>query len=78
MTKNKLGDLNDHLFAALERLADEGATAEALEAEVKRANAIVAVADQVIATADVQLRAARLFAEHGQAIAPHLPQIGRT
>ena len=78
MTKNRLADLNDHLFAQLERLADEAADPERIEAEAKRAESIVAVADQIVSVAELQLRAARLFAEHGQAVLPMLPQIGRT
>lgn len=74
--KNKLGDLNNHLFAALERLADEDLNAEQIERESKRADAIVAVADQIIGSADLQLKAAKLWAEHGQAIMPMLPKIG--
>jgi len=76
MTKNKLNDLNDHLFAQLERLADEALTADQLDAEVKRAEAIVSVADQVLHTADVSLKAAKLFAEHGNAVLPLLPKVG--
>ncbi|ETW11086.1 hypothetical protein ATO8_18744 [Roseivivax marinus] len=76
--KNKLSDLNDHLFAQLERLSNEGLSAEALEREVKRADAVVSVSDQIIGTADVRLKAAKLFAEHGDKVAPHLPQIGGT
>lgn len=75
--KNKLGDLNNHLFAALERLSDEDITAEQIEQEAKRASAIVAVADTIISNADTQLKAAKLWAEHGQQIMPMLPQIGR-
>lgn len=75
--KNKLVDLNNHLFAQLERLADENMTAEQLEAEVKRAEAIVNVADKITENAKTQLVAARLFAEHGAQILPHLPQIGK-
>ncbi|KIX18578.1 MULTISPECIES: hypothetical protein [Paracoccus] len=75
--KNKLGDLNNHLFAALERLSDEDMTAEQIEQEAKRASAIVAVADTIISNADTQLKAAKLWAEHGQQIMPMLPQIGR-
>ncbi len=74
--KNKLSDLNDHLFAQMERLSVEGITPEQLEIEVKRAEAMVAVADQISSNADLQLRAARLFADHGTAVLPMLPQIG--
>lgn len=74
--KNKLGDLNNHLFAQLERLADEDMTAEQIETEVKRAEAIVAVADKITGNAELQLKAAKLYAEHGQGVLPMLPQIG--
>lgn len=74
--KNKLSDLNNHLFAQLERLTDEGLDAEAIEREVKRTDAIVELSEQVLQIADTGLKAARLFAEHGAAVLPHLPQIG--
>lgn len=74
--KNKLGDLNNHLFAQLERLSDENLDAEQVEQEVKRTEAIVSVSDQIVGNAELQLKAAKLFAEHGQAVLPHLPQIG--
>jgi hypothetical protein len=76
--KSRLSDLNDHLFAQLERLADETMNADQLDAEVKRAEAIVAVADKITGNADLQLKAAKLFAEHGSAVLPMLPSIGRT
>ena len=34
--KNKLSDLNDHLFSQLERLSDEALTPEEIEREAKR------------------------------------------
>lgn len=74
--KNKLGDLNNHLFAQLERLVDESLTPEQIEQEAKRADAIVSVADRIVGNADLQLKAAKLFAEHGQGILPMLPKIG--
>lgn len=74
--KNKLTDLNNHLFAQLERLAEETLSPEALDAEVKRAQAIVSVADKITGNAALQLQAAKIYAEHGQQVLPMLPQIG--
>ena len=74
--KNKLTDLNNHLFAQLERLSEDDLDAEAIEREVKRTEAMVKVADQITGNADLQLKAAKLFAEHGAGVLPMLPQIG--
>lgn len=74
--KNKLTDLNDHLFAQLERLSAEDLDAEGIEREAKRAEAIVSVAEQISDNADLQLKAAKLFAQHGQGVLPMLPKIG--
>lgn len=60
MPKNKLSDLNDHLFVALERLNEENLTAEQIEAESKRAEAIIGVANQIIGNAKITLDALRL------------------
>lgn len=75
--KTKLSHLNEHLFAQLERLADEGLDADQLDIECRRADAIVQLADQITGTADLQLRAAKLYAEYGGAILPMLPEIGQ-
>lgn len=58
MTKNKITDLNDHLFAELERLGDEDMDTLQLEDEIKRAKAVSGIAQQIIANADLGLRAA--------------------
>jgi hypothetical protein len=63
--KNKLTDLNDHLFAQLERLSDESLTPEEIAKEVTRAEAIVGVADCIVANAGIQLKAVQLAVEHG-------------
>lgn len=71
--KNKLVDLNNHLFAQLERLSDEGLSAERIALEIQRTEAIVDVSEQIIRTAGTQLRAAELVAEHGRRITDALP-----
>ncbi|AIT81643.1 hypothetical protein [Novosphingobium pentaromativorans] len=76
--KNKLTDLNDHLFMQLERLGDEDMDADKIEQEAKRADAMVQVADQIIRNADLQLKAANLIASHGDRFRPMLPMIGKT
>lgn len=76
MTKNKLADLNNHLFAQLERLGDEDLSGDQMADEVKRAAAIVDVSDQITSNAELQLKAAKLFAEHGEGVLGMLPQIG--
>lgn len=60
MAKNKLSDLNDHLFMALERLNEEDITTDQIEAESKRAEAIIGVANQIICNAKITLDAMRL------------------
>lgn len=71
--KNKLIDLNNHLFAQLERLSDESLTAEKLAAEVSRTEAIVKVSEQIVRNADVSLKAAALAVTHGARFVPTLP-----
>lgn len=74
--KNKLGDLDNHLFAALERLGDEDLSIEDIEREAKRADAIVDVADKIIENNRTKLQAAKLWGEYGAEVMPMLPKIG--
>ena len=73
--KNRLIDLNNHLFAQLERLSDEDLTPEQIETEAGRAKAIVEISDQIIAGANLTLKAAQLIAQHGDRFKPQLALI---
>lgn len=76
--KNRLTDLNNHLFAQLERLGEEDLDADKIEQEAKRADAIVQVADQIIRNADLHMKAATLIANHGDRFRPMLPMLGKS
>lgn len=61
MARNKLTDLNNHLFAQLERLNDEDLKDDDLQLEVQRATAISKIASQVIGNAKVSLEAVKMI-----------------
>lgn len=48
MAKNKISDLNDHLFAQLERLGDEELSQADIDKEVARAKAMSGISQQII------------------------------
>ena len=55
--KNTLGDLNNHLFAQLERLSDEDLKGESLKEEMDRAKSVTQVACQIVNNASLVLKA---------------------
>ena len=63
--KNKLSDLNNHLFEQLERLNDEDLKDEKLESEIKRAKAITNVAQTIINNANTILEATKFLDDSG-------------
>ncbi|MCA0919690.1 hypothetical protein [Pseudooceanicola nanhaiensis] len=60
----------------MERLSVDDMSAEQLEIEVKRADAMVSIANPITGNADLQLKTAKLFAEYGNNVLPMLPEIG--
>ena len=62
--KNKLTDLNDHLFAQLERLGDESISDDGLSKEVEGTKSITDVAKTIVSNASLQLSAIKLKAEY--------------
>jgi hypothetical protein len=73
--KNKITDLNNHLFAQIERLSDEDITEEQLEREIKRTDAIVDVSEQIINNASLALKATELVTKHGVMATRMMPMI---
>jgi len=66
MARNTLGDLNDHLFLALERVNDETLSQADLEKEMARAKVIANVGAQIIANGSLVLRAKIAQEEYGK------------
>lgn len=62
--KNTLLDLNNHLFAEIERLGDEELKGEALAEELQRASGISNIAKNIIENANVTLQATKFMDDH--------------
>lgn len=65
MAKNKLIDLNNHLFEQLERLNDDELSEEKLEEEIKRSKSITNVAQTIINNANLMLEAQKHIDDFG-------------
>ena len=62
--KNTLGDLNNHLFAQLERLNDEDVKGEILKEEIERARAVASISKQIISNANIVLQSKKHSTEY--------------
>lgn len=58
--KNKISDLRDHMFAALERLGNETMTEEELKNEIARSQAISEVGKVIVDSAKTEVLYAKL------------------
>lgn len=75
--KNKLEDLNNHLFEELERLNDESLKGEALQEERERAETMATIAQTIINNGELALKAVKHYDEYGkEKEMPEILQIG--
>lgn len=61
--KNTLGDLNNHLFAQLERLGDEDIQGEKLAEEIDRSKAVMGIAKNIIETGSLVLEGQKFIGD---------------
>lgn len=76
--RNKLSDLNDHLFESIERLNDDSLSDEELEKEIKRSEAVQKIAKAIIDNGSLALQAKKHFDEYGIDNNIELPLLGIT
>ena len=55
MARNKINDLRDHLFAALERLDNDELTQEELNKEIEKAQAVAQIGTVLINSAKIEV-----------------------
>jgi hypothetical protein len=55
MARNKINDLRDHLFSALERLDNDELTMEELNKEIEKAQAVAQIGSVIIQSAKIEV-----------------------
>lgn len=65
--KNTLSDLNNYLFESLERLMDDDLSGEELDREIQRSRAVTDVAQALIHSGELSIKAAKYKTEYGKA-----------
>lgn len=73
--KNTLMDLNNHLFAQLERLSDEDTQGAELEAEIERSKGVIGISKEIVSNATLALKAEEFRSECGLVGKNNLPKM---
>ena len=63
--KSSINDLNTYLFTALDRIMDSSLSGEDLDREIRRAETVTDVANTLIHSGELQLKAMRHGEEYG-------------
>lgn len=77
-TKTTLNDLNEYLFQELDRLTNEDLSAEELDKEIRRSEALQKVAKTVIENGALALQAKKYADEYGTGSGAGVPMLGIT
>ena len=63
--KSTIADLNAHLFTALDRIMDKDLEGEDLDREIRRAETVTDIANSIIHSGELQLKAMKHGEEYG-------------
>ncbi len=77
-TKTTLNDLNEYLFQEMDRLTNEDLSAEELDKEIKRSDALQKVAKTIIDNGTLALQTKKHLDEYGQGDRVEIPLLGVT
>ena len=77
-TKTTLNDLNEYLFQELDRLTNDDLSAEELDKEIKRSDALQKVAKTIIDNGTLALQAKKHLDEYGKGDRVELQMLGVT
>lgn len=66
--RNTLGDLNNYLFEALERVTDDELPPEQLEREISRSQAVTSIAEAIIKNGELVFKAVKHADEWDKAV----------
>lgn len=71
--KNTLADLNNYLFEQIERLNDDSLDEDELDAELRKADAIVKVSEKIIANGELAFKTMKHMDEYGYGTVGKVP-----